>query len=81
MFKKIGQRLNKTFTAQPKEPDDNDFEDCPDKFEPMDAKKLPHLYTVSDVQIEVVVREIGRCGNFVYATGMLAALELLGLPS
>ena len=80
MFKKIGQRLNKTFTAQPKEPDDNDFEDCPDKFEPMDVAKLPHFYTVSDTKIEAVLREV-KTANCIYGVGMLRTLEILGLPS
>jgi hypothetical protein len=77
MFEKLGQRLNKTFTAQPEEPDDNDFQE---EFEPMDVKKLPHLYTVSDVQIEAVRREAENCNGAV-AYGVLKALELLGLPS
>jgi uncharacterized protein (DUF952 family) len=51
------------------------------KFEPMDVQKLPHLYTVSDVQIEAVVREAKISKNVIYAIGMFAALELLGLPS
>ena len=51
-----------------------------EKFEPMDVKKLPHLYTVSDVQIQKVIRE-AKSGGPVVRYGMLRALEVLGLPS
>ena len=69
--------LNKTFTAQPEEPDDNDFQE---EFEPLDVKKLPHLYTVSDTKVEAVRRKAKNCTD-VFAAGMLRTLELLGLPS
>jgi hypothetical protein len=77
MFEKIGGRLNKAFTAQPEDPDDNDFQD---EFEPDGPKTLPHLYTVSDIQIEAVRRAMERHSP-VAACAMQYALQLLGLPS
>jgi hypothetical protein len=93
MFETIRKRLESKYTPQPEEPDKDDFQE---EFEPDDPKTYEHLYTVSDVQIEAVRREIKKC-NEVYppadvpfklqmqllylSFGMLKALELLGLPS
>jgi hypothetical protein len=78
MFEKLGKYLESKYTAQPEEPDDNDFVE---EFEPDDHTKYPHLYTVSSIRVEAVLREIGKCGNRTYASGMFMTLEVLGLPS
>ena len=57
-------------------PFSNMVDEAPDKFEP----KSIHLYTVSSIQIEAVMREAKNCDG-VFASGMFRALELLGLPS
>jgi hypothetical protein len=57
------------------------------EFEPMDVKKLPHFYTVSDTKVEAVRRQAsafcegGTQYSFGCSNGMMIALELLGLPS
>jgi hypothetical protein len=68
----------RTFTPQPEEPDDNDFQECPDKFEPMQRDTTPKLRTVSDSSIADVKKEAQNCAA-VYGCGMLRTLEILGL--
>jgi len=62
-FKTIRQRLAGLFTAQPEEPDKDDFPECPDKFEPDDPTKYPHLTSdnsryISGRSIRVIIREL-----------------------
>jgi uncharacterized phage protein (TIGR01671 family) len=61
-FKTVRQRLAGLFTDQPAKPDD-DSQDCPDKFEPDDPTKYPHLTSdngryISGRSAQVIIREL-----------------------
>jgi hypothetical protein len=76
-FKTIRQRLAGLFTDQPKEPDKDDFPECPDKFEPDDPTKYPHLTSdnnryISGRSAQVIIRELKEQLNKVQVSRRVA---------